>query len=77
MIRALSPGKGFSSSFGSAVLALLIADWDVALLAACWGFCCCCFSRRYFSSKAVMSSEVIVMAVGLRRSIAVVDWGGV
>lgn len=71
-IRALSPGKGFSSSFGSYFLVVnslsMYSGWPPPLppppsrLSSS-------FLRRRASSKAVMSSGVIVIAVGFRRSI--------
>lgn len=66
-ILALSPGSGFSSSLGS-MLTLEVA------FACCSG---CLFSsdslRSLASSKAAMSSEVIAIAVGFRRSILTVE----
>lgn len=57
-ILALSPGNGFISSFGSREVP--VAFWLVLESGL--------FSLRE-SSKAAMSSAVMVMAVGLRRSI--------
>lgn len=78
-ILALSPGKGFNSSLGSYFLPeVLSVDSDRAspspppssalslLAASCSSF----WSRS--SSNAIRSSGVIVMAVGLRRSIFLV-----
>lgn len=66
-ILALSPGSGFSSSLGSM---LTLED----PFACCSG---CLFSsdslRSLASSKAAMSSEVIAIAVGFRRSILAVE----
>lgn len=66
IILALSPGSGFSSSLGSR---LALED----PFACCSG---CLFSSDSFrslaSSKAAMSSEVIAIAVGFRRSILAV-----
>ncbi|KAL1972133.1 hypothetical protein VTN31DRAFT_7352 [Thermomyces dupontii] len=70
-IRALSPGNGFNSSFGSYFLVVnslsMYSGWPP--LPPLPSRVSSSFLRRRASSNAVMSSGVIVMAVGFRRSI--------
>ncbi len=69
-ILALSPGNGLSSSFGSITPSLAAAEEEVvAVLVGLFSLLRAAVRK---SSKAATSSDVRVMAVGLRRSIVVV-----
>lgn len=67
-ILALSPGRGFNSSLGSKL--------TLELLFPCSGCWFCSSLRSLASSNTAMSSEVIVIAVGFRRSMidTLIEW---